>query len=397
MNKADPLIAAFRQLGAGKVAPRTAVHTVPVAKDGKDKAEHFREQLRSIAQGANSGLQVDQDGTEAAAVQGAEAPLHTAELAGEIKTRPKGRSEQLKEKSTHQGAMGVESLPMDWRGPEAALSAVISRLDQAQAPAVRDEGIPTRTANGQARIGQKEMSLQPDPSMELPTMGDLPEQRFALSVDAAETRAASTVKVVVREQETHFEPIQQVSVLQKIVDRMVADLPAAPAPVGVNVTDAMQPDMVRGVDKPVRILTLQLDPPDLGAVTVRMRLAGDAVEVRLTADKYETTQILQKERGTLSDAMQSAGYKFDIASIDHSRAGDANSNPGQQQGQSEHRQSQQSHAGSQFDSGSSGRSSSDAQGGTRQNRQGHDQLTEPMERQQDKKSAVDRNGGAVYL
>ena len=50
-----------------------------------------------------------------------------------------------------------------------------------------------------------------------------------------------------------------------------------------------------------------------------MRLIGGAVEVRLSADRYETTQMLQQERGALTDVMQSAGYAFDIASIDHSR------------------------------------------------------------------------------
>ena len=52
MNKADPLIAAFRQLAVGKVASRLGGQNATIAKEGKDKAEHFREQLRSIAQGA---------------------------------------------------------------------------------------------------------------------------------------------------------------------------------------------------------------------------------------------------------------------------------------------------------------------------------------------------------
>ena len=51
MNKTDPLIAAFRQLAVGKVASRLGGQNATITKDGKDKAEHFREQLRSIAQG----------------------------------------------------------------------------------------------------------------------------------------------------------------------------------------------------------------------------------------------------------------------------------------------------------------------------------------------------------
>ena len=70
------------------------------------------------------------------------------------------------------------------------------------------------------------MSLKSGDSIKDPTADVPPEQRFALSVDAPETRTLPTVKVVVREQETHFEPVQQLTLLQKIVDRMVTDLPA---------------------------------------------------------------------------------------------------------------------------------------------------------------------------
>jgi chemotaxis protein MotD len=145
------------------------------------------------------------------------------------------------------------------------------------------------------------------------------------------------------------------------------------------------------------MLTLQLDPPDLGAVIVKMRLIGDAVEVRLTADRYETTQMLQQERGTLTDVMQSAGYAFDIASIDHSRASDANPGAGQQQAQPEQRQSQQMQSGSQIDNAASERQSGDAQAGSRQNRRQHEQFTEPAERNQRQEVVPNRTGGALYL
>ena len=155
--------------------------------------------------------------------------------------------------------------------------------------------------------------------------------------------------------------------------------------------------MPRLADKPVRILTLQLDPPDLGAVIVKMRLIGGAVEVRLSADRYETTQMLQQERGALTDVMQSAGYAFDIASIDHSRASDANPGAGQQQAQPEQRQSQQLHGGSQIDNATSERQSGDAQAGSRQHRRQHDQFTEPVERHQEQEVVRNRTGGALYL
>ena len=169
-----------------------------------------------------------------------------------------------------------------------------------------------------------------------------------MTVDSAETRTLPTLKVVVRDQETHFEPVQQLTLLQKIVDRMVTDLPAVSPQADANPADAASPAS-QPADKPVRILTLELDPPNLGAVTVKMRLIGNAVEIHLSADRHETTQMLQQERGALTEVMQSAGYAIDIASIDHSRAGDANPGAGQQQAQSDQRPSQQLPDGSQTD------------------------------------------------
>jgi chemotaxis protein MotD len=396
MNKADPLITAFRQLAVAKTALRAGPPSATAAKDGKDKAEHFREQLRSVAQGAKPAPKVEMEGAEKGAAQDPEVPDRVAEVTDEVTTRPKGRAGKSSETSPNQAAAEVTPLPQEWRGPEAALSAVISRFDQAQARSARDDDATTRVVHSQAHAEQREMLSEPVGSTKSQNADDLPEQRFVLSVDSAETRASPSIKVVVREQETHFEPVQQLTLLQKIVDRMVTDLPAS-AQAGAGPAGIALPDVHRAADKPLKMLTLQLDPPELGAVTVKMRLTGNAVEIRLSADRYETTQLLQHERGALTDLMQSAGYTFDIASIDQSRASDANTGAGQQQAQSEQRQSQQLHNGPQIDNATSERQSGDAQAGTRHNRQQHDQFTAPVDRHQDQEVAPNRNGGALYL
>jgi chemotaxis protein MotD len=270
----------------------------------------------------------------------------------------------------------------------------MSRLDQAQALSPPDDDATPRAARSQTHVEQRAKLLKPGE----PTTGSeadvLSEPRFASSISAAETRTVATAKVVVREQETHFEPVPQLTLLQKIVDRIAPDLPTAAPPPGPYSAEVA---LHQTTDTPIRMLTLQLDPPNMGTVTVRMRLAGDAVEVRLSADRHETTQLLREERGALTDAMQSAGYSFEIASIDHSRTSDANPAAGQSHAQSEQQQSQQPQGGSQIDNGTSERQSNDTQAGTRHNRQGHDQLAKPVERNQDEQIVLDRNGGALYL
>ena len=301
-------------------------------------------------------------------------------------------------KKSQQAASETTSLPpAEWRGQEAALSVVISRLEQVQSAAASDEAETTPVAQPGPHAEPREMALAPGDLPQSPTAGDLPQPRFALVVESADTRTMPPIKVAVREQETHFEPVQP-TLLQKIVDRMGAELPAAATQVSTGSAEFVLPDLQKPADRPVRILTLQLDPPDLGAVTVKMRLTGDAVEIRLTADSAETTQLLQRERTALSDIMQSAGYKFDIASIDQSRSTDTNAGAGQQQPQSDQRQSSpQPNGGSQINDANSERQPSDAQAGTRQNRQQHEQFTERGKQHQNEEAVRDRSGGAVYL
>ena len=399
MNKADLLMAGLRQLAAGKAVPRTGIQSATVAKDGKDKAEHFREQLRLIAQGTKHPAKPAVEGAEKEATQGEEVADHVAKVADQIPTRSKGRTVEPDDIPSDQAAQEATSSPPDWRGPEAALSSVISKLDHSHAPSAADDDATARAPQPQIQVERREApSKVEEPTVNLKA-DVVPDQRFTLSVESAETRTVPVLKVAVREQETHFEPVPQLTLLQKVVDRIGADIQATSTPAPAGPADAALPDMHRAADKPVRMLTLQLEPPSIGSVTVRMRMAGDAVEIHLSADRAETTEMLRQERGALTDLMKSAGYTFDIASIDHTRTSDAGPGAGQSQTQSDQQQPQQSSSGgSQNGNGASERRSGDTQGETRHNRQGHEQRTEATERNRDQETAVvNRNGGAVYL
>ena len=399
MNKADLLMAGLRQLAAGKAVPRAGSQSATVAKDGKDKAEHFREQLRLIAQGTKHAAKPAVEGVKKEATPAEEVPDLVAKVADQVPIRSKGRTVEPDDIPSHQAAQEATSLPPDWRGPEAALSSVMSKLDQSPAPSGPDDDATARAAQPQIHVERREApSKVEEPTRDLKA-DVVPEQRFTLSVESAETRTVPVLKVAVREQETHFEPVPQMTLLQKVVDRIGADIQAASTPAPAGPADVALPDIYRAADKPVRMLTLQLEPPSIGSVTVKMRMAGDAVEIHLSADRYETTEMLRQERGALKDLMKSAGYTFEIASIDHTRTSDAGPGAGQSQTQSDQQQPQQSsHSGSQIGNGASERRSSDTQGETRHNRQGHAQRTEATERNPDQEPAVvNRNGGALYL
>lgn len=407
MNNADLLTAALRQTAAGKAGAKGGLNAGAHAKDGKEKADHFREQLRLVSKESKAVTphiaKTADDAKIADAKPVLDAASVLAELTGEVAQKPNVSDDQADDDDSRvtKGEEGATKSAL-WRGPDPALSAVMAKLDYAHSPLPSDDKAAPRVSVP----GVKTDDAPRDPAKlihaattDAPDADTAATQRFTLTVEATDTKPIPAAKAVVREQETHFEPVQQVTTLQKIVDRMATDLATAASPEGIRTADAPGLETHKAADsRPVRMMTLELDPPNLGSVTVKMRLAGDSVEVHLTADRYETTQMLRQERGALTDAMQSAGYTFDIAAIDHTRTPDANLNSGQQQQQasSDQRSSLPSSGGSQADGGSSGRSSGDAQSGARHNRQDHEQSPRLSERQQDQSSNRVRSS-TVYI
>src|SRR3954468_11470226 len=102
MNKADPLLASLRQHAAGNAASRAGHHSAVIAKDSKHKVEHFREQLRLIAQEAKHAPQSDIERAETDLTQGLEVLDKIAEVTDHATTRPKARAGQSNESPPHQ-------------------------------------------------------------------------------------------------------------------------------------------------------------------------------------------------------------------------------------------------------------------------------------------------------
>ena len=410
MNNADLLMAALRQTAAGKAGTKGGLNGGAHAKDGKEKADHFREQLRLISKESKTVTPHVAKAADDAKIVDAKPVLDAAsvlaELTGEVAQKPNVSDDQSDDddsKATRGEESATKSAP--WHGPDPALSAVMAKFDHAHSPLPSDDKSTSRISVPDVKAD--DAPRDPTTPVHVAT-ADVPDadaaatQRFTLAVETTDTKPLPIAKAVVREQETHFEPVQQVTTLQKIVDRMATDLATVASPERARVADAPGLETNKAADsRPVRMMTLELDPPNLGSVTVKMRLAGESVEIHLTADRYETTQMLRQERGALTDAMQSAGYSFDITAIDHTRTPDSNLNNGQQQQQqqqmpSDQRSSLPSSGGSQADGGSSGRSSGDAQSGARHNRQDHEQSPRPAERQQDQNGSRVRSS-TVYI
>ena len=61
----------------------------------------------------------------------------------------------------------------------------------------------------------------------------------------------------------------------------------------------------------VKVLQIELQPADLGTVTVRMSLRDRALQLDLEVGRGETAHLIQRERETLSTLLRSAGYLID--------------------------------------------------------------------------------------
>lgn len=194
-------------------------------------------------------------------------------------------------------------------------------------------------------------------------------------------------KVTVVQQETHLPPVQPFTAGVQVAKAVVAELEGSSVPPSCA---ASNPVAAQGnaPDQPLKILTISLEPPALGNVTVRLRLVGAAVSIHLAADRRDTSQMLDQQRDSIRELMQSAGYVADVAPVQHGAL------DGFQPGSS---QSQNSFSGQQQPQGAPGGSSASSgqsQDGTRQPRK--DQQTN-QETRHDQDVAPHHRRGAVYL
>jgi flagellar hook-length control protein FliK len=65
----------------------------------------------------------------------------------------------------------------------------------------------------------------------------------------------------------------------------------------------------------LRVLSLQLNPVELGLVTIKMRLSGDSLEMELHVEKQETAELLRNDAERLSSLLRTSGYKPDVINI----------------------------------------------------------------------------------
>ncbi len=253
-------------------------------------------------------------------------------------------------------------------------------------------------ARSQAAVSQT-MATQPAPKQGGESSSAMPVPPGFEAVTANVERAAKasaraalpeTTKVTVVQQETHLPPAQ-FNAPQQVANAVVTELKEASGPSMPTAPD-FAGSQTNAPDQPLKILTVNLEPPALGNVVVRLRLVGTEVSIQLAAERKDTSQMLDHQRDQIRDLMQSAGYVADVAPVQHGSLDGFQSGSGQSQPQlsSQHQSSPQS----QGTFGGTGTSSGQSDGNAKQARQER-QFSQETRHDQDVAPQLRR--GPVYL
>ncbi len=95
-----------------------------------------------------------------------------------------------------------------------------------------------------------------------------------------------------------LQPMQQVIIS---VQKLAATVPGAAADLPATSAAPLQSS---------RTMTLVLEPPDLGTVTVRMQLRGDSLDLQLDVGSAQTLGLLSRDKDSLTAAMASQDYQI---------------------------------------------------------------------------------------
>jgi chemotaxis protein MotD len=174
---------------------------------------------------------------------------------------------------------------------------------------------------------------------------------------------------------------------QQVAEAVLAELSRGPAAAGGL------PGAPAG-EGPLKLLTLQLHPADLGTVLVRMRLRDGQLEMSLHASREDSARLLREGGEVLNDLLRQGGYRPESVTVTvGSSSADgrgAQGNPGSQQGQGAQAFPGQGEAGA-----NQGRPSPD-QAGRRSSPEGDATAPDSHERMHESVSSSPERSG-VYL
>ena len=113
-------------------------------------------------------------------------------------------------------------------------------------------------------------------------------------------------------QDEHLAPQATVPVPRQIVDGIAAEIPPPrdTSPAGPAAAPAPSTQ-----SQPVKVVTIQLNPAELGTLTVRISLRNDALELQVETSRRDTARMVEADRDALSSLLRSAGYHVEAVTV----------------------------------------------------------------------------------
>jgi flagellar hook-length control protein FliK len=139
-----------------------------------------------------------------------------------------------------------------------------------------------------------------------PAMGNPQQQPDAPTVadDVAPKSQAAPVAATDAPVNTGGAP----GVIQQIVERLSAEVVTLAPDGRVALRGLAQ---AQPLGSPAKVIYIQLQPGDLGTVTIRLSVKDQALQLDLEVGRGETAHLIQRERDNLSALLRSAGYIID--------------------------------------------------------------------------------------
>jgi len=275
-----------------KILPDSPTRSIGVPEDTQDKRDYFASALASTA-----GAAAPKEAPSALpAVAGASvpAPQLVSAVAQETHIAPavqpwlaqsvRYRGERVS--ATGGGAPLEQGTEQGSNQPLAARVDVLAK-EKSVRPSLEHAAPFARLASEQGAASDADVELGRLPS---------PTDHSVSGLATEQLRAAGVAP----------QPSHQVA--NQIVSAAAAVQREEMQPIGSPATGTSQPSVVK-------VLRLELQPADLGTITIRMSLKEDALDIRVEASRHDTARMLQSDQESLAKILTSAGYRIDGLSV----------------------------------------------------------------------------------
>ncbi|WP_029031677.1 flagellar hook-length control protein FliK [Salinarimonas rosea] len=219
--------------------------------------------------------------------------------------------------------------------PLAVLAAIAVGAGAGRPSSAAPAGPGDGSARGGAALAaaraQADAARAGDPSADgMPDAADAPVSRaralFPESADLAlatkpEPSVGMALKATVVSQATHLPPALGTANLAAVVEGATALLGEGRGEGSGRANLAFHPDLAAAgaqaslSAKPVKVLTVQLQPISLGTVTIALRLTADGVAMEITAADAKAAAMLRADEKLIVDAVRRTGLAGEIVAI----------------------------------------------------------------------------------